>query len=75
MLARYAAASGRRRTSLVTHEKKGGIPCVIEPITTRAAIKDERPSTLAACGGLAILDRCARRDVRVAGNPARTDRR
>jgi hypothetical protein len=34
------------------------------------AIKDEREDALAACGGLRILDRCARRDAQDAGNPA-----
>ncbi len=34
------------------------------------AVKDEREDALAACGGLAILDCCARRDVGDAGNPA-----
>jgi hypothetical protein len=34
------------------------------------AVKDEREDAPAACGGLSILDRCARRDPGVAGNPA-----
>jgi hypothetical protein len=34
------------------------------------AVKDEREDALAACGGLSILDRCARRDPGVSGNPA-----
>jgi len=33
-------------------------------------VKDERADALAACGGLAILDGCARRDGGNAGNPA-----
>ena len=34
------------------------------------AVKDESRDALAACGGLTILDGCARRDSRIAGNPA-----
>jgi len=34
------------------------------------AVKDEREYALAACGGLTILDGCARRDPEVLGNPA-----
>src|SRR5262245_19876507 len=34
------------------------------------AVKDEREDALAACGGLAILDCCARREFGIAGNPA-----
>jgi hypothetical protein len=37
------------------------------------AVKDEREDALAACGGLTILDRSARRDSGGAGNPARND--
>jgi len=35
------------------------------------AVKDERADALAACGGLAILDRCARRATEASGHPAR----
>jgi len=37
------------------------------------AVKDEREDALAACGGLAILDGCARRDPEESGNPAQKD--
>ncbi len=39
------------------------------------AVKDECEDALAACGGLAILDRSARRDPAKAGNPAPEDPR
>ena len=35
------------------------------------AVKDERVDALAACGGLTILDRCARRAAGASGTPAR----
>jgi len=52
-------------------KKPGGRDfCFASPYHAVLAVKDEREDALAACGGLTILDRCARRDPEVLGNPA-----